>query len=279
VAVGAAESGVRVVLPGTEGALLALSAHSHLFGPKVAVGVCPPTITAAATDKVATLAEAAEVGIDVLPAQARGVDNPSDTADLSYPVIVKPLRSELPVDGELRHYEPRRADDHDELTLALAALPDGVGIVQRCVEGRLVTVNGVAWEGEPVAQVHTEGLRTIAPDADLAAKAAALMRRLQWSGVFNLGFTAAEGRRYLIDVNARLYPSLALAVAAGVNLPAIWVDALLGKRAEVGGYRVGLKLRAPTILSLSDPWPALTHLRGLPGRLFPDGVLARSLPT
>jgi hypothetical protein len=324
VAVGATEASIRVVLPGTEGGLLALSAHKHLFGDRVAVGVCSPQVTAAATDKVATLAEAAEVGIDVLSAQVRGVENPTDTADLRYPVIAKPLRSEVPVDGELRRYEARRADDHDELTLALAGLPDGAGIVQEYVDGRLLTVNGVAWDGELIAQVHKEGLRTwpagcgpvsyaqtINPDLELAEQASALIGRLRWCGVFNLQFIeAADGERFLIDVNPRLYTSLALAVAAGVNLPAIWVDALLGKRPSVGAYRVGVKFRseddlrslahefmsgergkalaglmpqpgtAHGIVSLSDPRPGLAYLRRLPGRLFPrDGVLARSIPT
>jgi predicted ATP-grasp superfamily ATP-dependent carboligase len=311
------------VLPGTEGALLALSAHRDLFGDDVEVGVCSPLVTAAATDKVATLAEAADVGVDVLSAHVFGTQNSAETEGLSYPLIVKPLRSEMPVDGELRRFEARRVDDHDELTLALAGLPDGAGIVQEYIEGRLRTVNGVAWEGEVVAEVHKVGLRTfpagcgpvsyaetVEVDPALSKPARALLERLGWSGVFNLQFIEADGGCFLIDVNPRLYTSLGLAVAAGMNLPAIWLELLMGVRPRVPDYRVGVRFRteddlrslahqfrsgarrealagllpqrhtAHGIVSLSDPRPALTYLRRIPGRLWPsDGFGARAIPS
>jgi predicted ATP-grasp superfamily ATP-dependent carboligase len=315
--------GALAVLPGTEGALLALSAHRDLFGDDVAVGVCSPLVTAAATDKVATLAEAAEVGVDVLSAHVLGAPNSVQAEDLRYPLIVKPLRSELPVHGELRRFEARRVDDQDDLTLALAALPDGAGIVQEYVEGRLRTVNGVAWEGEVVAEIHKVGLRTwpagcgpvscaetVEVDPALSEQSRALLDRLGWSGVFNLQFIEAEGGCFLIDVNPRLYTSLGLAVAAGMNLPAIWVELLMGVRPRVPEYEVGVRFRteddlrslvhqfrhgarrealaglrphrhtAHGIVSLSDPRPGLTYARRIPGRLLPRGGFgARAIPS
>ncbi len=321
VAAGADRAGARVVLPGTEGGLLALAAHRELFSDGIAVAACSPAVTAAVTDKVRTLAEAGELGIQVLSARVLGVNGPADTAGVRYPVVVKPLRSELPVDGHLRRFESRRVEDRDQLTVALAGLPDGVGIVQAYAEGRHLTVNGVAWQGEVVAEVHAEGLRTwpagcgavtyaqtIHRDGDLSERARALMARLGWSGVFNLEFIDAESGLYLVEANPRLYTSLGLAVAAGVNLPAIWVGALLGERPEPGPYEVGVHFRAEDdlrslvhqfrsgnrreallgllpqpktahgVVSLSDPRPGLAVVRGLPRRLWPDGVLARSLP-
>jgi hypothetical protein len=47
----------------------------------------------------------------------------------------------------------------------------------------------------------------------------------------------------LIDLNPRIYGSLALAVAAKLNLPEIWVNLLLGRRPDVGGYRIGTRFR------------------------------------
>lgn len=317
VAEGAERAGARVVLPGTEGGLLALAAHAELFPPERALGVCAPTITAAATDKVTTLAEATELGIDVLSTRLRGVNGPADATDLSYPVIVKPLRSEMPVDGRLQRFASRRADDREQLIVALAGLPEGVGIVQEHVDGRLLIASGVAWEGEVIAEVHSVGLRTwpagcgpvtyaetIAPDGGLAERARALMRRLRWSGVFNLQFVDSDDGLFLTEVNPRLYTSLGLAVAAGVNLPAVWVDALLGRQRELEPYQVGLRFRSEedlrslahqfrsgsrweaiggllpqrntthAIVSLSDPRPGLTFLRHLPARLWPgDGVI------
>jgi predicted ATP-grasp superfamily ATP-dependent carboligase len=322
VAHGAAHASARVVLPGTEGGLIALAAHRDMFSRDVALGACSPAATASATDKVTTLADAAEAGIDVLSARVLGVEGPADIEGIEYPVVVKPLRSELPVDGRLRRYETKRADDREQLTLALAGLPDGVGIVQRFVDGRLLTVNGVAWEGEVIAEVHAEALRTwptgcgavtyaqtIEPDADLAVRARALMARLGWSGVFNLQFIDGDDGLFLTEVNPRLFTSLGLAVAAGVNLPAIWVGALLGRPPEPRPYEVGVHFRSEddirslahqfrsgdrleaiggllpqrntthAIVSLSDPRPGLAFLRRLPGRLLPSrGVIASSPP-
>ena len=47
-----------------------------------------------------------------------------------------------------------------ELILALARSPNGVGIVQAYLEGRPLNVNGVAADGELVAAVHAEALRS-----------------------------------------------------------------------------------------------------------------------
>ena len=103
-----------------------------------------------------------------------------------------------------------------------------------------------------IAAVHEEALRTwpadcgpvsyaqtIAPEAQLAEQARALIAALGWSGIFNLQFIEAEAGLFLVDVNPRLYTSIGLAVAAGANLPAIWVESLLGGRPEVAPYRVG----------------------------------------
>jgi hypothetical protein len=105
-------------------------------------------------------------------------------------------------------------------------------------------------------------------------------------------------------VNPRLDASIGLAVAAGANLPAIWVDLLLGRRPEVSPYRVGVRFRSEGdvrslthlfrsgarraalagllpqphtthgVASISDPRPGLAHVRRLLGRL-----LGRLIPT
>jgi predicted ATP-grasp superfamily ATP-dependent carboligase len=237
-----------------------------------------------------------------------------------FPVVVKPMRSEVPADGGLRRYETRRADDLEGLILALAALPNGAGMVQAYVDGRLLNVNGVAWEGELIADVHEEALRTwpadcgpvsyaqtIEPEPALSEQARALIAALDWSGVFTAQFIESDAGLFLVDVNPRLDGSIGLAVAAGANLPALWVELLLGRRPEVSPYRVGVRFRSEgdvrslthlfrsgarrdalagllpqphtthAIASISDPRPGLAYLRRLPARLMPtDGVLARA---
>ena len=69
------------------------------------------------------------------------------------------------------------------------------------------------------------------------------MNELGWSGVFNLQLIERDGRDYVIDLNPRFYVSLTLAVAAGLNLPAIWASLLLGLPFEARGYRAGVRFR------------------------------------
>ncbi|MDQ3785217.1 MAG: hypothetical protein M3360_10170 [Actinomycetota bacterium] len=67
---------------------------------------------------------------------------------------------------------------------------------------------------------------TIIPtDDQLWDQASALLKELRWFGVAQLQFQCTdEGERYLLDFNGRFYWSLALAVNAGLNLPAMWAS-------------------------------------------------------
>jgi hypothetical protein len=67
-------------------------------------------------------------------------------------------------------------------------------------------------------------------DPELAARAAALLAGLGWFGLAELQFLVpADGIPRLIDLNGRFYGSLALAVAAGANLPATWAALATGR--------------------------------------------------
>jgi predicted ATP-grasp superfamily ATP-dependent carboligase len=77
------------------------------------------------------------------------------------------------------------------------------------------------------------------------AGVARLLRLVEWSGIFQVQFVTNGRGRFLIDLNPRMYGSLALAVAAGPNLPALWAALLLGERVvPVTGYRIGVHYRS-----------------------------------
>jgi hypothetical protein len=155
--------------------------------------------------------------------------------------------------------------------------------VQPFHAGRLLAVSGVAWQGELVCAVHQRALRIWPPDCGISAYAetvprddareaavAALLAGIGWSGVFQAQFLEADGSAYLIDLNPRVYGSLALAIAAGANLPAVWADLLLGRppallRLGPGGLP-GLLPRRRTVhavWSRRDPAPLLATVRKL----------------
>lgn len=254
----ASRLGVAAVLPGTEPALLALGEHRDLFPPEVAVGAPDPEMTIAATDKQSLAVRAKAAGFAVPPTELVTLDDlHTGRAHPPYPVVVKPMRSELFGTDGLQRFEVVQARDAGELAGALAALPGRAGLVQPYVNGPIRTVNGVAWNGTVVAAVHKLAERTwpldcgvvcyartvpVEPEVDRAARA--LIADIGWSGLFNLQMISSGGQHHVIDLNPRIYHSLALAVAAGANLPAIWVALLLGERPTLAGYRTGVRFRS-----------------------------------
>ena len=93
--------GVAAVLPGTEAALLALAGRESAFPASVAVGSAPEGTLQKATDKAALALLSLRAGLDVPPTRIVVAEDPVATHDLSFPAVVKPLRSEL-VDGGSR---------------------------------------------------------------------------------------------------------------------------------------------------------------------------------
>jgi predicted ATP-grasp superfamily ATP-dependent carboligase len=248
----AAIVGAHAVLPATEGSLRALTGREERFG--VPVGTCEAERLERATDKLLLARESARFG---LRSPATVELGPDDAApEIGFPVLVKPLRSvSEQADGTLRNVEVTRVDSAAHLAEARARARGPV-LVQEHVAGRLAAVSGVVWRGRLVRASHQVSLRiwppergitayglTVPADPELEAGVAALLAWIGWSGVFQAQFIDAPQGRFLIDLNPRLYGSLGLAVAAGLNLPAIWADLLLGREPRVGTPRVGQRYR------------------------------------
>ena len=175
-----------------------------------------------------------------------------------------------------------------------------------------MSIAGVSWEGRVVCALHQTAIRTwpahcggsayamtVRPNVQLERGVSRLLQAIGWSGIFQVQFIRdLSGDHYLIDLNPRVYGSLALAVAAGLNLPGIWADALLSRRPHVGDYCAGTRYRheeydlralvrmlldrkwrrfgrgcvprrgtAHAIFSPRDPMPVLTSVERLARRL------------
>jgi predicted ATP-grasp superfamily ATP-dependent carboligase len=247
---------VDAVLPGTEPALLALAGREDAFPQSVALGTPTETALRRALDKTAVALLALRAGMDVPPTRVLAAGDPSGADGLVFPAMVKPLRSELLTDGHLERFEACRVESAAEMDAALCALPDEVGFVQPYFEGRLISVNGVGFEGA-LYGVNQHVVHRVWPDRAGSAvyaetipmtpererATAAFIKALGWSGVFNLQIIERDGRDYVIDLNPRFYVSLSLAGAAGLNLPAIWASLLLGLPGEERDYRAGVRYR------------------------------------
>ncbi|GAY10935.1 ATP-grasp domain-containing protein [Pseudonocardia sp. N23] len=279
-AAAAARTGATVVLPGTEAGLLALADRRNLFPAGVAVGAPDAVLVADACDKSLLDTHARAAGFEVPPTTHVTLSDLDDGAAVTFPAVVKPLRSEMIRNGRLERIEVARVTGLDALVAALHDLPGQAGLVQPYMYGRIRTVNGLAWEGQVVTTVHKRADRTwprdcgvvsfattVARDPALDEAAKTLMANLRWSGLFNIQLIESASGPLLIDLNPRVYHSLALAITAGPNLPAMWADLLLGRTPRVVEYEVGRTFRAEddvyAVLSAARSRGARSALSGL----------------
>jgi predicted ATP-grasp superfamily ATP-dependent carboligase len=293
-----------MVLPGTEPALWALAHHRDQLPGSVVTGCPAPAVVDRVLAKDALDELAAAGGLRTPPTRVLAPEG-ADRWDGGFPAVVKPLSSYVSkADGTMEQGQVLSVSDGPGLASALAGLPGGRGLVQPYLIGDQRTVDGLAWEGEVVAVAQKTGDRTwprdcgvlsygriVASDPDLERRCREMLAHSCWSGLFNLQFLDAPGGRFLIDFNPRAWNSLAVQVEAGANMPAAWVDLLVGRpvrpavpqldrrfRSEVddarslwaawrGGQRSaavrGLLPRRGTshaIFSWTDPAPALHAL-------------------
>ena len=273
---------VDAVLPGTEGSLRALTGFEQLFD-GIALGTCGAEALDRATDKTTLARLAAEAGLVSPPTyELHDGDLPDG---LGWPLVVKPVAS-VTTDGDVQlSREVRRVENRDELERATAA--GGTWLAQPYLSGRLGAIGGVAWRGRLVCASHQVSPRiwpvdrgissyavTVDRDPTLEAGVARLLELVGWSGVFGVQFIHADDGAYVIDLNPRIYGSTALAVAAGHDLQAIWLELLLGGEPQVPPYRVGVRYRVE-----EDDVRAIVALRDwgiglLPRRNTVHGVFA-----
>lgn len=163
---------------------------------------------------------------------------------LSYPLVVKAARA-----SAQGHKLPATRID---TMRGLGVLPPDTGalLVQAYRTEPMRSIAGVAWSGRLVATVHQRYVRTwpiscgtssyavsVAADRDLEGRLLHLLDG--YRGIFQAQFVGP----YLIDMNPRVYGSLPLAVAAGVNLPAILCDLVRGAEVEERRGRPGVAYR------------------------------------
>lgn len=293
VATAVRRGGYDLVLPGDDIEVLALSE-----GREAVPAVVPYAEHAAvvrALDKV-TLSEAA-AGVGIATPRTTAVDG----ATFSGPVVVKARLhwNRSSVDG-FRHLPVRIARSQQEVDAAAAHMRErgGEPFLQELVDGELMAVSAVcdaAGRLRAVSQQVTERsslrrtsarARTVALDDDLVERVRRLLEVLGWQGLANLQFLRRSGSEpLLIDLNPRFYGSLALAVAAGADLPRVWAELAVGRDpGELLSGRPGVRFSAldeDLLRARAEPAPvraALESLRYGVGAAHSVGDLRDPLP-
>jgi predicted ATP-grasp superfamily ATP-dependent carboligase len=253
------EGHYALLLPGTEASLRAVSASRERLEAHTELRLPPEQVVARAIDKVGLLGEAERAG---LPSPETilctgPVEAQSAAATLGYPVILKPARSFVEVRRQLTHRSAAIATDEPGLARASAGLPPPF-LVQRFHAHRpVLSCSGVVADGalRAVAVARYERTwppqvgpscfsETILPPRGLARRVEALVSGLGWEGIFQVQLLEIENRFATLDLNPRLFGSLALPIGAGANLPAVWCDwVLTGKADAAVQARAGVRYR------------------------------------
>jgi len=246
------------VMPGSDAAVIAISAHRDLFPEAVDLGLPTQEVVDACVSKVSLMSRAGDAGLAV-PETVVCADRDealAAAARLGYPVLLKPRRSAFTEDGSIRQRPSLLAADEG----ALAAGLSGFGrpfLLQRHFSGTLISIGGVSAGGGLPGLAFSRYIRTwpahagsvscsetIPAPADLLERVGKFVAATGWEGIFELELIEGEGGEFAaIDFNPRLYGSLALAVSAGAPLPVIWCDWLLRGRIERGVARPGVRYR------------------------------------
>lgn len=176
-------------------------------------------------------------------AQQLGVPTPSGTliSSLSeigqaqqFPVVLKPTRSKVMIDGALRTLAVAVVKNESERQQQLQRwLPVTPVQQQEYVSGRGIGVEFLFNRGKKIwhfahERVHEYPLtggassyrRSIDPSVAMLRDAEKLLTTLNWHGVAMVEFKMdANGQYWLMEINPRLWGSVALSIDAGVDFP------------------------------------------------------------
>jgi predicted ATP-grasp superfamily ATP-dependent carboligase len=247
-----------LLVPGSDASLVAVSERRDRLGRSAVLGLPSREAVRRSGDKLLLLEVAAEAGLAPPPSRIcrDANDAPGAGGELGYPVVLKPARSFVPVNGGLRQQGVVLAAREPVLREAARRLTAPF-IVQRFERAGFLSCTGLVAEGRllalttsrvlrlwpPAAGMHTYSETVPAPPG-LAGKVRDLLKAVGWQGIFQLQMLEFDGGRLsVIDLNARPFASLALDVYAGANLPAIWCDWLLGRNPSPVVARPGMRYR------------------------------------
>jgi predicted ATP-grasp superfamily ATP-dependent carboligase len=245
----ARQRSVQVLLPITEQSLLPILAAPERFPGS--------TIPFARLDQFERISDKGEVmsiarSLNIAVPDQHTLITPADRehptlSQISFPVVIKPARSVVSVNGERTKVGVSYASDARDLAARLREYPEGAYplLVQQRIVGPGIGVFLLVWDGETIAVCGHRRIRetppsggvsvyreAITPPAALVAQSRELLDRFAWQGVAMIEYKmdSTSGIPYLMEINGRFWGSLQLAIDAGVDFPKLLVESALGMR-------------------------------------------------
>ena len=237
---------IEVIIPTTDITTMLLAPLRHDLTSTV-IACAPQEAYELASDKAQLVALARSIGIDV-PATTslsgrRAIDDHLSTA--RFPLVLKPARSKISVDGTIVSTGVHVAASLESAQSYLSKqrwLETMPCLAQEFIAGHGAGVFTCFNRGEPVAWFAHRRLREKPPSGGVSVlsesvevpvaqqrAAARLLSAVGWHGLAMVEFRVApDGVPYLMEINARPWGSMQLAVDAGVDFPGLLLDVATG---------------------------------------------------
>ena len=256
------ERGVDLLVPVTDEIVLPLSAARERFAGLTTLALPDAAALAATGDKLATLQLAERLGVPT--PRTRLVETVgaavSAGAEIGFPVVLKPRASRARHADGLRAFEVAYAADEAELRARMGRLEGRSPVLlQELCRGEGHGVELLLHRGRPLAAFQHRRLRevpltggasayreSVPLDPLLYGQAVRLLAALEWSGLAMVEFKVGPDGPRLMEINGRIWGSLPLAVASGMDFPARMADLYLSgppddAAAPATTYRIGVR--------------------------------------
>jgi len=180
---------------------------------------------------------------------------------IQFPVVLKPARSRIYSNNSWIDTTVAFAYSADELETQINQhiyFRDYPFMVQSYIEGIGQGLFALYKEGEPVCFFSHKRIKEKPPQGGVSVlsesveatpamlhSATALLHHVKWDGVAMVEFkVAADGTPYLMEINARFWGSLQLAIDSGVDFPYLLYQVYSGENIKPPvDYKKGIKLR------------------------------------
>jgi predicted ATP-grasp superfamily ATP-dependent carboligase len=285
-----------VIVPCTDASVQILWENEHrLRGAAIMGGDRRSALLA--IDKCRTLEHAQRLGFPTPAWRAPGTMAEARIAldELGYPCVVKARHSFTLRAGSLvqRRHSIVRAKDELERSMIAGTDDDGaLPLLQEFVPGRAISVSAVVTDARIVAAIARETLsfhpvpggtsvwkRTIGLDDTGVRQALGFLCALRFEGLAEVEYQVdSAGSPRLMEIGPRPHGWLALACAAGVDLPLIAANILIGEPVPRDNtYLEGIEMRWP-VGEFARIRDALKLHADLPPGTTRAQVLSRSWP-
>ncbi len=255
-----------MLLPMTDVTVSEVLDNREIFGDNVHIPLVNREIYHTASDKMAVFRLSQNLGIP-MPKTVFSADFQDheclvrEARKLGYPMVLKPTRSRIKIRSNWINTGVRYAGDEEDLRNKLREEPFNSlpFVLQERIEGPGIGVFLLIHEGQILAEFSHRRIREKPPSGGVSvlsesivrdqlaySSAAMLLRELGWCGIAMVEFKRddRDGLPKLMEINARFWGSLQLAITAGVDFPYLLYILMIGDQLkQQDHYQTGLRLR------------------------------------